>query len=68
MTGTETKTPSVGDEVMEGKTRAIVTDIRDGFFWLRLPHGGTGTEWLAEDPTRLEVRRTRDEMIEAGDL
>lgn len=70
MTGTETETgtPSVGDEVMEGKTRAIVTDVRGGVVWLRLPHGGTGTEWPAEDPKRLTVRRTRDEMIRAGDL
>ncbi|MEV5012159.1 hypothetical protein ACFY3J_36470 [Streptomyces sp. NPDC001231] len=65
---TETHTlPSVGDEVMEGKTRAIVTDIRGGVVWLRSRSGG-GPEWPAEDPRRLTVRRTRAEMIEAGEL
>lgn len=58
--------PSVGDEVMEGQTRAVVTDIRGGVVWLRKPHGGP--EWLAEDPRKLTVRRTRKEMIAAGDL
>ncbi|MFE7212494.1 hypothetical protein ACFU93_21370 [Streptomyces sp. NPDC057611] len=66
---TETHTlPSVGDEVMEGKTRAIVTDIRGGVVWLRRPHGGGGAEWPAEDPRKLTVRRTRAEMIEGGEL
>lgn len=65
---TETnRMPSVGDEVMEGKTRAVVTDIRGGVVWLR-PRGGSGTEWPAEDPQRLTVRRTRAEMIKDGDL
>lgn len=67
MTETETM-PSVGDEVMEGKKRAVVTDIRGGVVWLRLPHGGGGTEWPAAEPSKLTVRRTRAEMIEAGDL
>ncbi|MEV6147086.1 hypothetical protein [Streptomyces sp. NPDC051992] len=67
MTETEIM-PTVGDEVMEGTTRAVVTDIRGGVIWLRRPHGGGGTEWPAEDPRKLTVRRTRAEMIEAGDL
>ncbi|WP_455361239.1 hypothetical protein [Streptomyces sp. SYSU K21746] len=65
---TETKAfPSVGDEVMEGKTRAIVTDVRGGVVWLR-PRAGGGKEWPAENPQRLTVRRTRAERIAAGDL
>ncbi|AWN32628.1 hypothetical protein [Streptomyces sp. NEAU-S7GS2] len=65
---TETNTlPSVGDEVMEGKTRAVVTDIRGGVVWLRRQGGGS-MEWPAEDPRRLIVRRTRTEMIKDGDL
>ncbi|WP_374987217.1 hypothetical protein [Streptomyces fradiae] len=60
--------PSVGDEVLEGKTRAVVTDIRGGVIWLRPTHGGGGTEWPVEDPRKLTMRRTRAEMIEAGDL
>lgn len=65
---TETATmPSVGDEVMEGQKRAIVTDIRSGVVWLRAPSGG-GPEWPAEEPRKLTVRRTRKEMIQAGDL
>ncbi|MEU2899661.1 hypothetical protein ABZ690_35760 [Streptomyces sp. NPDC006967] len=68
MSETETNTlPSVGDEVVEGKTRAVVTDVRGGVVWLRHLTGGT-TEWPAEDPMRLKIRRTRAEMIEAGDL
>ncbi|GAA2964714.1 hypothetical protein [Kitasatospora cinereorecta] len=68
MSETETNTlPSVGDEVMEGKTRAVVTDVRGGVVWLRHLAGGT-TEWPAENPMRLKIRRTRAEMIEAGDL
>ncbi|MFI2764919.1 hypothetical protein ACH5A3_39825 [Streptomyces echinatus] len=59
--------PSVGDEVMDGKSRAIVTDVRGGVVWLRLKSGG-GTEWPAEDPRKLTVRRTRAEMIQAGEL
>ncbi|GGO98327.1 hypothetical protein [Wenjunlia tyrosinilytica] len=59
--------PSVGDEVMEGKTRAIVTDVRGGVAWLRRQTGG-GEEWPAEEPHKLTVRRTRKEMIAAGDL
>ncbi|MGW3253497.1 hypothetical protein ACWDCX_23425 [Streptomyces fungicidicus] len=66
MTETETK-PSVGDEVMEGQKRAVVTDIRGGVVWLRAPHGG-GPEWPAEEPHKLTLRRTRAEMIAAGDL
>ncbi|MFG2631080.1 hypothetical protein [Streptomyces sp. NPDC048473] len=57
--------PGVGDEVMEGRVRAIVTDIRGGVIWLRT----TGrAEWPAENPTQLKVRRTRAELIAAGDL
>ncbi|NGO40612.1 hypothetical protein [Streptomyces ureilyticus] len=59
--------PSVGDEVMDGKTYAIVTDVRGGVVWLR-PRSGGGSEWPAEDPRKLTVKRTRKEMIAAGDL
>ncbi|THA65391.1 hypothetical protein E6R60_33295 [Streptomyces sp. A0642] len=59
--------PSVGDEVVDGLTRAVVTDVRGGVVWLRHRTGG-GTEWPAEDPKRLRIRRTRTEMIAAGDL
>lgn len=58
--------PSVGDEVLEDKMRAIVTDIRGGVVWLR-PRTG-GPEWPAEDPRGLAVRRTRAELIEADEL
>ncbi|MEC4020453.1 hypothetical protein [Streptomyces sp. H27-D2] len=57
--------PGVGDEVMEGRTRAIVTDIRAGVVWLR---AGRRAEWPAEDPKRLKLTRTRAELIAAGDL
>ncbi|MEU6965093.1 hypothetical protein [Streptomyces chrestomyceticus] len=57
--------PAVGDEVMDGPVRAIVTDIRGGQVWLRAPGR---EEWPAEDPQRLTVRRTRHEMIAAGEL
>jgi hypothetical protein len=68
MTENETEPlPSVGDEVVEGQTRAVVTDVRGGVVWLR-PRTGGGTEWPAENPRRLTIRRTRAEMIEAGDL
>ncbi|MFF3127760.1 hypothetical protein ACFVRD_36950 [Streptomyces sp. NPDC057908] len=67
MTETETGMPSVGDEVEEGKTRAVVTDVRGGVIWLRHLTGGS-TEWPAENPRRLTIRRTRAEMIAAGDL
>ncbi|MGW1659143.1 hypothetical protein [Streptomyces atratus] len=55
----------VGDEVMEGRVRAIVTDIRGGVIWLR---ANGREEWPAENPTQLKVRRTRAELIAAGDL
>ncbi|MGW1887781.1 hypothetical protein [Streptomyces sp. NPDC001970] len=62
---TSDESPGVGDEVMEGSLRAIVTDVRGGIVWLR----ATGrVEWPAEDPKRLKVRRTRAELIAAGDL
>ncbi|MER6723353.1 hypothetical protein [Streptomyces halstedii] len=67
MTETETEMPSVGDEVEEGKTRAVVTDVRGGVIWLRPLRGGS-TEWPAENPRRLKIRRTRAQMIAAGDL
>ena len=57
--------PRVGDEVMEGRVRAIVTDIRGGVVWLR---ASGRDEWPAEDPRQLTVRRTRAELIAAGDL
>jgi hypothetical protein len=57
--------PEVGDEVMEGSVRAIVTDVRSGVVWLR--RAGR-EEWPAEDPARLKVRRTRAERVAAGDL
>ncbi|MFH8410392.1 hypothetical protein ACH4FX_37300 [Streptomyces sp. NPDC018019] len=57
--------PEVGDEVMEGQVRAIVTDIRGGEYWLRAPGR---EEWPAQDSKRLTVRRTRAEMIAAGEL
>ena len=65
MTTTEAEElPGIGDEVMEGRVRAIVTDIRGGVVWLR----ATGREeWSAEDPKRLRVVRTRVERITAGD-
>ncbi|MFI9630554.1 hypothetical protein [Streptomyces sp. NPDC052042] len=34
--------PSVGDEVTDGRTSAIVTDIRDGVLWLRAPGRAPG--------------------------
>ncbi|MEW1551953.1 hypothetical protein [Streptomyces tsukubensis] len=61
------KTPSVGDEVEEGRTIAIVTDIRGGVVWLR-PQGRGAPEWPAEKPESLRIRRTRVELIAAGDL
>ena len=57
--------PWVGDEVMEGRTRAIVTDVRGGVLWLR---ARGKDEWPAEDPERLRVTRTRAERIAAGDV
>lgn len=60
--------PKVGDEVLEGSTRAVVTDIRGGVVWLRRPCGGGGAEWPAADSRALTVQRTRAELIEAGDL
>ena len=69
MAETTNTLPSVGDEVLEDATRvAIVTDVRGGVVWLRRPRGGGGREWPAEDPHGLTVRRTRAEMIEAGEL
>jgi hypothetical protein len=68
MTETETSVlPSVGDEVLEGKTPAVVTDVRDGVIWLR-PRWGGNTEWPAGNQHQLTVLRTRAEMIAAGDL
>ncbi|MFD5898606.1 hypothetical protein [Streptomyces sp. NPDC060366] len=57
--------PWVGDEVMEGRTRAVVTDVRDGVLWLRRVQGGH--EWPAQDPERLTVLRTRAQRIAAGE-
>ncbi|WP_190133295.1 hypothetical protein [Streptomyces mashuensis] len=56
--------PSVGDEVMEGRTRAVVTDIRQGVLWLRAPGRA---EWPARDPKQLKVIRTRGKRRAAGD-
>ncbi|MEV0966691.1 hypothetical protein AB0J25_29625 [Streptomyces sp. NPDC049910] len=64
-TGTTRRAPRVGDEVTDGRTRAIVTDIRAGVIWLRAPYGCG--EWPAEEPKRLKVSRTRAQRIEAGD-
>ncbi|WSL56124.1 hypothetical protein OIE71_25585 [Streptomyces sp. NBC_01725] len=57
--------PWVGDEVMEGRARAVVTDVRDGVLWLRRVQGGH--EWPAQDPKRLTVVSTRAQRIAAGD-
>ncbi|PJE97099.1 hypothetical protein CUT44_14030 [Streptomyces carminius] len=57
--------PRVGDEVLENQVRAIVTDIRSGVIWLR---AAGREEWPAEDPGKLRVRRTRTELIAAGEL
>ncbi|UNO44435.1 hypothetical protein [Streptomyces sp. MST-110588] len=56
--------PEVGDEVLDGRTRAIVTDIRGGIVWLRAQGRD---EWPADRPERLTVTRTRAERIKAGD-
>ncbi|MFJ4717453.1 hypothetical protein [Streptomyces sp. NPDC088785] len=46
--------PRVGDEVREGNTDAIVTDVVKGVPWLRAP----GREpWEAADPDTLIVTR-----------
>lgn len=50
--------PRVGDEVTEGRTRAIVTAIRQGAFRLRAPGRD---EWPAKDPHQLKVTRTHAE-------
>ncbi|MFI2241186.1 hypothetical protein [Streptomyces chrestomyceticus] len=65
MTEAEQQKPAVGDEVLHGRTRAIVTDIRAGVVWLRAPGRD---EWPADDSQRLRVTRTRVQRIEAGDL
>ncbi|GHF74068.1 hypothetical protein GCM10010218_63990 [Streptomyces mashuensis] len=49
---------------MEGRTRAVVTDIRQGVLWLRAPGRA---EWPARDPKQLKVIRTRGKRRAAGD-
>ncbi|MEU4134510.1 hypothetical protein [Streptomyces wuyuanensis] len=58
--------PRVGDEVTDGRIRAIVTDIRGSVIWLRARYGCS--EWPAEDPKRLKVARTREQRIEADEV
>ncbi|MFF3645603.1 hypothetical protein [Streptomyces sp. NPDC002564] len=55
----------VGDEVREGASTALVTDIRNGVVWLRSPGR---EEWPADDGRALRVTRTREQRIAAGDV
>jgi hypothetical protein len=58
--------PLVGDEVEYAPGRAaVVTDIRKGVLYLRVPGS---REWPVREPRTLTVIRSRVERIEAGEL
>ncbi|MFI1741912.1 hypothetical protein [Streptomyces sioyaensis] len=60
------RAPRVGDEVEYAPGRlAVVTDIRKGVFFLRLPGR---PEWPVAQPGALTVSRTRTQRLADGDF